>query len=217
MIVIIEVVAAHEVSPPTTESTESRLLHAAAEVFAERGYDNAGVAEIARRAGLTTGAIYSRYRGKAELLVEALDREIAGHLETVVARGEPSDAAGILSMLGADILRDDDHHMLSSALLIEATVAARREPEVAAMLERRLADDRLRIAKVIEQAKAEGLFDPQLDVLAVVTFVQSVGLGFVFFRTISMPMPDPDHWQTVIDRVIAAALPAEPQIQEHHP
>ncbi|MGI9642724.1 MAG: TetR/AcrR family transcriptional regulator [Acidimicrobiia bacterium] len=197
----------HEVSPSTSESTETRLLAAAAEVFAERGFDNAGVAEIARRAGLTTGAIYSRYRGKAELLVEALDREIAGHLENVVARGEASDAAGILSMLGADILRDDHHHMLSSALLIEASVAARREPELAAMLERRLADDRLRIAKVIEQAKAESVFDPDLDVTAVVTFVQSIGLGFVFFRTLSMPMPDPDSWQTVIDRVIAAALP----------
>ena len=48
------------------ELTE-RLLQAAAEVFAENGYEKAGVAEIARRAGVTTGAIYSRYSGKAEL------------------------------------------------------------------------------------------------------------------------------------------------------
>ena len=37
-------------------------------MFAEKGYAGAGVAEIARRAGVTTGAIYSRYRGKDDLL-----------------------------------------------------------------------------------------------------------------------------------------------------
>ena len=35
-----------------------RLLHAAAEVFAEKGYERAGVAEIARRAGVTLSLIH---------------------------------------------------------------------------------------------------------------------------------------------------------------
>ena len=51
---------------------EDLLIKAAAEVFAERGYAGAGVAEIARRAGVTTGAIYSRYSGKSELLLLSL-------------------------------------------------------------------------------------------------------------------------------------------------
>ena len=54
------------------DDTTERLVTAAAQVFAERGYDGAGVQEIARRAGLTTGAIYSRFSGKAELLAEAI-------------------------------------------------------------------------------------------------------------------------------------------------
>ena len=56
------------VETPTSDATRDRLLDAAAAVFAEKGYDGAGVPEIARRAGLTTGAIYSRFTGKAELL-----------------------------------------------------------------------------------------------------------------------------------------------------
>ena len=54
------------------DATANRLIAAASQVFAEKGYDGAGVAEIARRAGLTTGAIYSRFRGKAELLCAAI-------------------------------------------------------------------------------------------------------------------------------------------------
>ena len=61
-------------------TNEDLLIDAAAEVFAERGYDGAGVAEIARRAGVTTGAIYSRYSGKSELLLEALNRSFEMHM-----------------------------------------------------------------------------------------------------------------------------------------
>lgn len=187
--------------------TETRLLAAAAEVFAERGYDGAGVAEIARRAGLTTGAIYSRYRGKAELLVEALDAIIADHLEAVITAGGAVTGPEMLATLGAHILEGDQHDETGSALLLEAAVAARREPDLGAMLERRLADERMRVHKIIDQARAEGLFDPALDTEAVVTFIQAIGLGFAVFRTIGTPMPDPDAWQVLIDRVIAAALP----------
>ncbi|MEM7286919.1 MAG: helix-turn-helix domain-containing protein [Actinomycetota bacterium] len=189
--------------------TESRLLAAAAEVFAERGYDGAGVAEIARRAGLTTGAIYSRYRGKAELLVEALDAIIADHLEAVITSGGPATGPEMLATLGAQILEGDEQDELSAALLLEATVAARRDPLLAAMLERRLEDERMRVTKILDQARAEGLFDPALDTEAVLTFIQALGLGFVMFRTMGTPMPDAEAWQVWIDRVISAALPPD--------
>ncbi|HBM57090.1 MAG TPA: TetR family transcriptional regulator, partial [Acidimicrobiaceae bacterium] len=39
--------------PTVPGALTERLLHAAAEVFAEEGYERAGVAEIARRAGVT--------------------------------------------------------------------------------------------------------------------------------------------------------------------
>jgi len=186
-------------------SNQERLLAAAVEVFTERGYDNAGVAEIARRAGLTTGAIYSRYRGKADLLVDALDAQMAQHLEVVFAMPGVTTPTEILSTLGSHLL--DDEHPDTNVLLLEAVVAARREPELADMLGRALEDERTRVSKVIDQAKSEGLFDEGLDTHAVLTFIQSIGLGFTIFHTINTPMPDPDAWQVVIDRVIASALP----------
>ena len=187
--------------------TEARLLASAAEVFAERGYDGAGVAEIARRAGLTTGAIYSRYRGKAELLVHALDAIIADHLEAVINAPGAATASEMLATLGAQILEGDAQEELSAALLLEATVAARRDTDLAAMLERRVEDERMRVTKILDQARAEGLFDPALDTEAVLTFIQAIGLGFTMFRTMGTPMPDPDAWQVWIDRVIGAAMP----------
>ncbi|MGI8633546.1 MAG: TetR family transcriptional regulator, partial [Solirubrobacterales bacterium] len=51
----------------------AKLVSAAAEVFAEKGYDGAGVAKIARRVGCTTGVIYGRFTGKAALLLAAIE------------------------------------------------------------------------------------------------------------------------------------------------
>ena len=48
-----------EPASPADDPLGSRLLAAATAEFAERGYAGARVAEIARRAGVTTGAIYS--------------------------------------------------------------------------------------------------------------------------------------------------------------
>ena len=48
-----------EANSGVQDELTARLLQAAAEVFAENGYSKAGLALVARRAGVTTGAIYS--------------------------------------------------------------------------------------------------------------------------------------------------------------
>ena len=52
---------------PTRAQTRARLLQAAGEVFARRGYDRASLDEVAAAAGLTKGAVYSSFAGKDEL------------------------------------------------------------------------------------------------------------------------------------------------------
>lgn len=55
------------------ESRETRhaLLRAAADAFAERGFNGAKIDDIADRAGVTKGAIYGHFNGRENLLIEA--------------------------------------------------------------------------------------------------------------------------------------------------
>ena len=187
------------------DDTSARLLDAAVEVFVECGYDGTRVAEIARRAGLTTGAIYSQYRGKADLMLEALTMRLPDELERVLSSGDtPDDVSGILATLGSSVLDPDDE---GDNMMLETFAATRREPEFAVRMRHRLDDEERQMAKLIEEAKADGVFDPQLDTAAVVRFCHAIGLGMFLSRAMGMPMPERDEWQLVIDRVIESAAP----------
>jgi len=60
------------------EGTHSRILEAAADSFAQNGYDGTGVAEICHRAGVTKGAFYHHFPSKQALFLELLEQWLAG-------------------------------------------------------------------------------------------------------------------------------------------
>jgi AcrR family transcriptional regulator len=180
-----------------------RLIDAAAEVFAEKGYDRAGVAEIARRAGYTTGAIYGRFSGKAELLLAAIDARSDSELDRLFNEhrfeGKVTD---ILTTVGAHLVTDEG--MANNALLLEAFVAARRDPEVRVLMQRSLDLRGDRLADLVAEAQATGAIDPALDAEAVVRFCHAVGFGFLLFRAVDLELPAVEPWEHLIARLVDA-------------
>ncbi|HEV7759012.1 MAG TPA: helix-turn-helix domain-containing protein [Acidimicrobiales bacterium] len=191
------------VSEPVEDPTRDRLLAAAAEVFAEKGYDRAGVQEIARRAGFTTGAIYGRFRGKADLLLAAIASQSHDEFEELFAEYQiKGRALDILHTVGAHLVTDEFDS--GQALLLEAFVAARREPELATMLREVITEQGSELGLLIEEAKRTGALDPELDSFSVVRFCHALGLGFLLFGALGLDRPDAAPWEALIARLIAA-------------
>jgi AcrR family transcriptional regulator len=202
-------VAPDEIVLTGADATTNRLIVAAAEVFAEKGYDGAGVAEIARRAGLTTGAIYSRFTGKAELLAAAIQATVPDEFDVLFAEHAfDGRAKDLLHTVGAHLVTRPHH--AGTGMLLEAFVAARRDPEVAALIRAQFEDRRERLAALLEAGKANGLIDPALDTYSIVHFAHAVGLGFLAYDAIGAVQPEPAAWEAVIARVVAALDPTDP-------
>jgi AcrR family transcriptional regulator len=193
--------------------TRERLIDAAAQVFAEKGYDRAGVQEISRRAGLTTGAIYGRFAGKAELLQAAIDSRTTDELdELFTSHAFDGHATDILKVVGAHLVSpspDREHDGAEGALLLEAFVAARRDDEVRDSILKVLGERADLLAALVETAKADGSVDPDLDTESVVAFCHAVGLGFLIYDAISHALPQPQPWEQLITRLVAALAPAD--------
>jgi AcrR family transcriptional regulator len=66
------------------DATRQALLDAAQQVFADRGYSDAGIAEIVERSGISVGSLYHHYGGKAGLYL-ALWEELSGEQDAQAA------------------------------------------------------------------------------------------------------------------------------------
>ena len=178
-----------------------RLIAAAAEVFAEKGYEGAGVAEIARRAGYTTGAIYGRFSGKAELLLAAIEAHHDSELDRLFNEHQfEGKVTDILTTVGSHLVTDDLGP--NSALLLEAFMAARRDPEMARRVRDSLDLRGDKLAELVTEAQATGAIDPSLDQEAVVRFCHALGFGFLLFRAIELDLPDPEPWEQLISHLV---------------
>ena len=116
--------------PPKVDAdgtpTRARLLRAAIDACVESGYEGVTLADIARRADVSTPAVYSHFDGKASLMVEAIKHALDA-INTTRLPGE----AGIRE-IARFWLRAD--FATTRVLVAELHCAAIRQPEVADLL-----------------------------------------------------------------------------------
>jgi AcrR family transcriptional regulator len=79
--------------------TRERLLDAAAEVFAKRGFETATLDEVAAAAGYTKGAVYSNFTNKVELLVALIERRVEVQSAQYSQRFEGQDIDSLARVL----------------------------------------------------------------------------------------------------------------------
>src|SRR5580658_6877328 len=114
-----------ETAPFVDGNTRTRLLDAAAEVFCEKGYEGTTVSLVARRAGLTTGAIYANFRDKADLLMRTIEHgseQAVSDMES--ARKAGISAANRLVLMARRMVGDPDP--TQRLLIVEMLHAGRR-------------------------------------------------------------------------------------------
>ena len=68
---------------PKREVVRRRLLDAALEVFAERGFDTANLDQVAAAAGLSKGAIYSNFTSKDDLFYAMMAEQVLARVESI--------------------------------------------------------------------------------------------------------------------------------------
>lgn len=116
--------------------TRQKVLDAARQLFAERGYEPATIRDIAKGAGMSTGAVFANFQDKAELFEAVLSTDLVKLAETMkaAAAGEGSTRARLLSALGAGY-----HGSLEQLPLVQAVIARSWFQPVAAEMRTRAA------------------------------------------------------------------------------
>lgn len=190
-----------------SELVTERLLDAAMAVFGERGYEAATVSAVARRCGMTSGAIYARWPNKQELF-EAVVEHASAQRMLLLIKSVDATPAEKLALLGANLLntgRDDTRN-----LWIEACVSASREGAKDAAIVHAQEVEATELVEIVDAGKEAGLIDPSLSTAAIVLLCQALGLGsFLALRVQSpeRPQPPDDEWSALVARLISAIGP----------
>lgn len=174
-----------------------RLLDAARRVFARQGYEGTRIGDIVRESGLSTGAVYGRFRSKNDLLREA----VVGH-----ARFAPrlDDVERVADLIVRGAVWSDAPLTLDEAVRLEAHVAARREPEVAQALQDAHDQWRNSVEPLVQLALVDGTVTSDVDPESVLAFVRTMSIGLLVQRAAGTKAPDPAGWDDLMHRVVAS-------------
>ena len=194
-------------SSDRTRDATKRLLDAAVAAFSEHGFEAATVADIARRAGLTTGAIYARWAGKQDLIVAAVHYIVPQCLPVPLADTETS-ARETLTQVGADLVSAGN--VVARDVMLEAFVSARRDESFRAAVSSSMMDEAAKLGAIVSRGKAEGSVDPGLSTNAIVALYLALSLGM---HLVVSSRPEEsgvaaEEWEVLISRLIEAASPS---------
>ena len=186
-------------------TTRERLIAAAAEVFSERGYEGAAVADIARRAEFTTGAIYGQFRDKAELLLDVVRTILEAQQNAAVAASSGGGLSERFVELAGEFV--DPERAGDRALVLEAHVAARRDREVGEVL-RSFQSSRLdALTAMVAEAQAAGEVSSALDPSTVATLFLAIPLGLVLLDAAGVELPTAMSWAELAAHTASALKP----------
>lgn len=122
-------------------NTKNEYLFQAMRLFAERGYDAVGVADIAKAVGCTTSALYKHYKNKAALFDAIIEQAKAGFEENMKELN-----------IGFDVMSDDPNEIKNNLVALAENIFIKIAFDEEPTLFRRLVEK-------------ERIFHPELAVL----------------------------------------------------
>ncbi len=117
----VTVITYHHAMGRWEPDARGRLAKAAMELYAEQGFDQTTVAEIAARAGLTERTFFRHYADKREVLFYGMEMTLdllAGAVADAPASATPLEAVGAaLQAVGAALQQNPDRARLRNAVV----------------------------------------------------------------------------------------------------
>jgi TetR/AcrR family acrAB operon transcriptional repressor len=175
-----------------TEATSTReaLIELAADLFAEHGYIQTSIRDIARRGSLTSGAIYGNFRNKADLLAAAINKRTRQQLENEPIVTSSDSHVETLRQLSLAYPR----RRQLRALILQGAAAAETDLETRDRLRQgQLAHLDSWIAGYEENRERLGI-DPSLDVRTAVLYTWAAELGLGILEALGIEPSSADDW-----------------------
>ena len=198
---------------PWALQSREKLLKAAADEIAEVGFDKARLVDIARRADMTAGSIYTWFENKEDLfravLEDALEAQILGNTVALAEKPEVKDSW--LLEVARLVPRNYDNPGPTAAqkLLIESYYASWRSEGAADKLMPRLQQHVDLYMSIIDRAKGRGDIRTDVDSYALAMVLAAIPLGLSLMNLAGIPRVEDAAMLPLFAGIRQAAKPAK--------
>jgi AcrR family transcriptional regulator len=141
-----------------TPDAARRLMTAAVEAFAERGYHATTTRDIARRAGMSPAALYIHYKTKEELLfqISSVGHRLALKRLEAAAAGPGGAAERLVTAVRSFARWHAEHH--TTGRVVQYELGALSQEHYAKIIDMRRGSDRM-VRSIVQDGVDSGDFD----------------------------------------------------------
>jgi AcrR family transcriptional regulator len=186
-------------------STPERILAAAERLFAEHGFGNVSMPQIAKASGITAGAIYKHFDSKADLFFEVIRRTVQA-APTPVASADGAPIAPLIAATAA--MYTTARLKRLRQLAVEIHYASAKHPRVGRLLrqslDRTIADIGNGVANAQRAGELDTALQPELLASAVMAFI----MGLMHMETLLPKLVGDAKWHDFVEGRVAALVGA---------
>ena len=189
---------------PWALASRDRLLEAATEEIAAVGFERARLAEIAERAEMTPGSVYTWFANKEELFRAALEAALSAQVRS------NADYLGTMNLSGADWMlkvaatvprnAGDAGPTAAQKLLVEAYYASWRDPAAREILKPRIREHYAMYKKIVDDAQADGAISNSIQAHTLATLLLAIPVGLSLISMAGVERPEDLSWIEVFGR-----------------
>jgi AcrR family transcriptional regulator len=191
---------------PWALQSRERILAAATDEIAEMGFERARLTEIARRADMTPGSVYTWFKNKEDLfraaLEDALEKQVTSNLDALQRLGEV-DTTHWLIQIASLVPRNANNKGPTAAqiLLLEGYYASWRDPAARKKFLPRIEEHYQMYVRIISKAQADKLLTKDIDTELLAMMFLAIPTGMSLLQFAGLPRPSEEKWLPVYERL----------------
>jgi AcrR family transcriptional regulator/RimJ/RimL family protein N-acetyltransferase len=202
----------------TNEELRRTIIDAAAELFAEHGYEGVGVRQVAQRAGVSQYRVRTLTGGRAELFASVMAEKVTSDAASQIARAvqAPNETPPLAAIVAAGAAVFGSPERSWDLLELEALTRSHRDAQLRAIETERIQGRWDNMLTVVEQVRAAGGLDDDVDDAAVTHFAVALSSGLAMIDPVIHSAPQPQAWESLIARIGIAMAPVDMLLEADH-
>lgn len=196
-----------------------RIIDAAAELFADHGYEGTRVRAVADRAGVMPSTVRRLTGGRSELfrLVIADKAGSAAARAIAEAANDPTLSPPLFALVDAGREVYAKPSASWDLLELEAVTRSHRDPAVRDIEASRIQQRWDNARTVIERIRRNGGVDADVDVDSLTHLALALSIGLAMLDPVVETRPRAEDWNALISRIASAVAPADMLLHPDHP